>query len=416
MLLLHDRARQGMTEESDGDALIREARRLRRRRCMRGLILLVTVAAFAGLVVAEISPSSSRSPVARSSRIAPAVPGGAFVTPRTPASLAVGPNGDLYVLDSGRDQILRRTLDGRFQVVAGSGKQGFSRDGVDALDAKLRLEFYSGLVVARDGTVFFSDTGNKLVRAILPNGTIETVAGGGSGIVSTVSIRARSALLASGRGGADEVAGLAIGPNHELYIGLQAGVYRLTPQHMLVHVIGRLVRPSKLTAWNGNPGNPEDFLGATRLSFDRAGDLFVVGGGAGWGLYERTTTGALRFIHVVRGGAGCCASGEGAIAEDSDGQVITASNFGIQLADAAGGFRALTSNEMTLVRNLNRVVARASKQRLAEFRPGAGIAAAPNGTIYLDADAGMFSPIADILAVTPRGHVTARWLSRVHKF
>jgi hypothetical protein len=328
----------------------------------------------------------------------------------------VGPNGDLYVLDAGRDQILRRTRDGRFQVVAGTGRQGFSRDGVGALDARLRLQFYSGLAVARNGMVFFSDTGNKRVRAILPDGTIETVAGGGSEIVRARPIRAGAALLASGRGSSDEVTGLAIGPNHELYIGLATGVYRLTSRHMLVHVIGSQVKPSKVTAWNGNPGNPEDFLDATRLSFDREGDLFVVGGGAGWGLYERTTTGALRFIHVVRGGAGCCASGEGAIAADSDGQVITASNFGIQFADAAGGFRALTSDEMRLVRNVNRVVARASKERLAEFRPGAGIATAPDGTIYLDADAGMFSPIADILAVTPQGQVTALWLSRIHKF
>ncbi len=386
MLLLPDRPRQALTEENEADALIREARRLRRRRWMRRLASLITVAAFISLVVAEMSSSSSRSPIARIGRSSPAVPGGALVTPRTPASLAVGPNGDLYVLDAGRDQILRRTRDGRFQVVAGTGRQGFSRDGVGALDARLRLQFYSGL------------------------------AGGGSEIVRARPIRAGAALLASGRGSSDEVTGLAIGPNHELYIGLATGVYRLTSRHMLVHVIGSQVKPSKVTAWNGNPGNPEDFLDATRLSFDREGDLFVVGGGAGWGLYERTTTGALRFIHVVRGGAGCCASGEGAIAADSDGQVITASNFGIQFADAAGGFRALTSDEMRLVRNVNRVVARASKERLAEFRPGAGIATAPDGTIYLDADAGMFSPIADILAVTPQGQVTALWLSRIHKF
>jgi hypothetical protein len=33
--------------------------------------------------------------------------------------------------------------------------------------------------VARDGTVFFSDYGNNRVRAVLPDGTIKTVAGDG---------------------------------------------------------------------------------------------------------------------------------------------------------------------------------------------------------------------------------------------
>lgn len=417
MLLLHDRSPQEARPEDEADALIREARRLRRRRWMRGLGALIAAGACIGVAVVEINSSSSRGHKTRSGHSpAPAVPGGAFVTPNTPASLAVGPNGALYVLDSGRDQILRRSPDGRFQVVAGTGERGFSRDGGSALQAKLRLGFYSGLTIASNGTVYFSDSGNNRVRAVLPNGAIETIAGGGSHPIGSQPIPADTARLASGKGSSDEVAGLAIGPNHELYIGLQTGVYRLTHQHMLVHVIGSQVKPSKLTAWNASPGNPEDFLGVTRLSFDRHGDLFAVGGGAGWGLYERTTSGALRFVQVLRGGAQCCASGNGAIASDPDGQVVTASNYGIQTTDPAGGLRSVAARQMRLERNLNQVFANASNDRLAEFRPGGGIAVAADGTIYVDADAGMFSPVGGILAVTPHGHVTALWLSRIHKF
>ena len=255
------------------------------------------------------------------------------------------------------------------------------------------------------------------MRAVLPDGRLETVAGGGSNPVGARPVHADAALLASGPGSSSEVAGLAIGPNHDLYIGLQTGVYRITRQHMLVHVIGSShVRPSRLTAWNGNPGNPGDFLYATRLSFDRRGDLFVVGGGGGWGLYERTTAGALRFVYVLRGGAQCCASGDGAIASEPDGQVVTASNVGIQTTDPAGGLRALAPDPTRLEQNLNQVFAKASNDRLAEFRPGGGIAVAADGTICVDADAGLFSPVAGILTITPNGHVIALWRSQIHKF
>lgn len=414
MLLLHDRPQQRAGGDKDPDALIREARRLRRRRWLRRLSVLVTAGAVGGLVVAEIASSPSQGVGTRGGRSRSlTAKGGAFVTPNTPASLAVGSNGGLYVIDSGRDQILRRLPDGNFQVVAGNGRQGFSGDGGAAVSAKLRLEYYSGLAIANNGTVYFSDSGNKRVRAVLPDGRIETVAGGGNKPMGRKPINAHAALLASGRGSSDEVAGLAIDPNHELYIGLQTGVYRLTPNHTLVHVIGSQVSPRKLTPWDRNPGNAEDFLGATRLAFDRAGDLFVVGGGGGWGLYERTTTGALRFVHILRGVADGDGSGDGAIASNPAGQVITASNFGIETTNTAGRLRPFTADASKIQANLSRIIERASKDRLAEFRPGGGIAVAANGTIYLDANAGMFSTVGGILAVGRNGQITTLWLSRI---
>ena len=249
------------------------------------------------------------------------------MTPNTPASLAVGPGGDLYVIDSGRDQILRRLPDGKFQVVAGNGKQGFSGDGHSALHARLRLQYFSGLAIARNGTVYFSDSGNLRVRAILPGGMIETVAGGGTKPIGREPIAADAAQLAPNRRYSNDLAGLAIGPGDELYLGLQTGVYRLTPTHMLVHVIGSQVNSKKLTAWDANPGNPEDFLDVTRLAFDRAGDLFVVGGGGAWGMYERTETGTLRFVHILRGVDQGAGGGAGSIASDPRGQVVSQAGF-----------------------------------------------------------------------------------------
>ena len=46
-----------------------------------------------------------------------------------------------------------------------------------------------------------------------------------------------------------------------------------------------------------------------------------------------------------------------------------------------------------------------------EFTTGEGVAVAPNGDIYLDADAGWFSSVSAIVEVSPNGHVSMVWKS-----
>src|SRR5208283_2373440 len=91
-----------------------------------------------------------------------------YVAPEAPTTLVVAPNGDLLVVDSGRDQILRYLASGKFQVLAGDGKRGFSGDGGPAVRARISVHGNSGIAVARDGTVYFSDSGNGRVREVLP--------------------------------------------------------------------------------------------------------------------------------------------------------------------------------------------------------------------------------------------------------
>jgi hypothetical protein len=44
-----------------------------------------------------------------------------YVVPKAPGSLAIGPNGNLFIADDGRDQVLDRLPNGKFVVVAGNG-------------------------------------------------------------------------------------------------------------------------------------------------------------------------------------------------------------------------------------------------------------------------------------------------------
>ncbi len=140
--------------------------------------------------------------------VASGVPGagGTLLTDLEPGPIAVGPNGTLYFSEPSRNQVFARLSDGRFELIAGSGRAGFSGDGGPAVKARLRQP--EGLAVAPDGSLFIADFGNNRVREVLPDGTIKTVAGDG-GPIATGEPRSGPALstplwspwsLAIGRG------------------------------------------------------------------------------------------------------------------------------------------------------------------------------------------------------------------------
>ena len=395
------------------EVLFEEARRRRRRRWIAGLSAAGVGVAAAAVVFGASGSSAPRRPVHRAAarrRLSERL--GAVVTPKTPTTLTVGPGGVLYVVDIGRDQLLRRLANGRFAVVAGSGKAGFSGDGGPAVEAKLRLGFDSGMAVTKAGALVFADSGNERVREVLPNGIIRTIAGGGTTPLGRSQVRAPDATLGKPDSGSAHLAGLAIGPGSSLYLALPAGVYKLAADGMLTHVVGGKWNPSQVLSWDKNPAGKGDFAPADRIAVDRAGDLFVAGGG-GWGLYERASNGRLRFVEVFRGdGAGFW----GSVAADGEGTVIGIDNSGVQILSGSGHTKPLTDDPKQLQLALNRALGPRPKASGSDagtyyFRGGYGIAAAPDGTIYVDQDSGIWSLDSGILAISPNGRVKTIWLS-----
>ncbi|MCB1100669.1 MAG: hypothetical protein KDN22_34220 [Verrucomicrobiae bacterium] len=94
-----------------------------------------------------------------------------------PWEVAAAADGTIVFGDASLHQIFRIGRDGVANVIAGTGSPGYSGDGGAALDAKINTPF--GLDVAPDGTIYFCDFNNHVVRAIDPAGTIRTVAGTG---------------------------------------------------------------------------------------------------------------------------------------------------------------------------------------------------------------------------------------------
>ncbi|MEZ4241100.1 MAG: hypothetical protein R3F59_34065 [Myxococcota bacterium] len=82
-----------------------------------------------------------------------------------PRDVEVGPDGTLYVADTGNHCIRAITPDGTIDVVAGRcGEAGFSGDGGAPTDALLNTP--CGVALDADGNLFVADSNNHLVRRV----------------------------------------------------------------------------------------------------------------------------------------------------------------------------------------------------------------------------------------------------------
>jgi hypothetical protein len=94
----------------------------------------------------------------------------------SPSGIAVGPDGAVYVAETGNHRVVRVGTDGRVAAYVGRGQAGDDGDGGPAVDAGLKGPV--GLAWAGD-TLFVSDAGNNRIRRVTA-GTIEAFAGLGA--------------------------------------------------------------------------------------------------------------------------------------------------------------------------------------------------------------------------------------------
>jgi sugar lactone lactonase YvrE len=94
----------------------------------------------------------------------------------SPAGKLAFDGPDLYIADTGNARVRRVSMDdGLIHTFAGSGTLGYAGDGGPAAEAQ--LSNVRDVAVGPDGTVYIADTGNHCVRAVDPGGTMRTVAG-----------------------------------------------------------------------------------------------------------------------------------------------------------------------------------------------------------------------------------------------
>ncbi len=91
----------------------------------------------------------------------------------TPTAVAVDPQGNLYIADSGNNRVRKVTTDGTVTTFAGNGNAALFGDGGPALAAALHGP--RGVAFDAAGNLYIADTQNHCVRMVDPNGQISTV-------------------------------------------------------------------------------------------------------------------------------------------------------------------------------------------------------------------------------------------------
>ncbi len=310
-----------------------------------------------------------------------------------PSGLAAGANGSLFIADTGRDQVLRRTAAGQLQVVAGTGRAGFSGDGGPAADAELDLTGPTSLAVAPDRSLFIADTGNDRVRMVDSAGTITTVAGDGTAGHTGDGGPATHAEL-------QQPDGLALGADGGLYVADGLDIRKVSTDGIITTVAGGGPPYGVDVAPGGSPVafSPE------ALAFDGDGDLDVF------------SFSPKMIFQLPAGPDGPSGS---AI------RVLSSANYATALAPAPDGTVVVAEHGAALERIPDGPVAPgdqgATVQMVVDFLdtsvtgygiPGIkgafspeGVAVLPDGTIDADTDDGNgYSPQIALVQVTPSGH------------
>src|ERR1043166_4027686 len=94
----------------------------------------------------------------------------------SPSGLAIAPNGDLIVADTGNHCIRRVPVHGETSTVAGNGRPGYE----DGPGRTAQFNGPIGVAVDAHGNIYVADTYNDRIRMIAPDGQVSTVAGKGT--------------------------------------------------------------------------------------------------------------------------------------------------------------------------------------------------------------------------------------------
>jgi sugar lactone lactonase YvrE len=352
-------------------------------------VMLAYVAA-AGLALAGCSPGASHVAQPGTSPGTTAALGlrhaRVIARLKRPGALAIGPDGRLYVADDDLNEILQLLPGGRFAVIAGNGKAGYSGDGGPAVRASLNDP--GGMAFSRSGALYFADTGNNRIREVSVSGVITTVAGSGrpGGWVPGGT----PALSASLQSPADVV----IGPHQALYIADTGSneIFKIAREGRLSLVAG--ARGSAGVWGIGRPATDASPDGPDGLAFNRAGDLFIAGSNTKT-LLEITRRGVMRLPHGIdgfypRGDGGLVAIPDGGVMAMNTEQIDRITTYGIQA-----------------IYNLPAH----PRIGISGFLPD-GIAMAANGTLYLDTWRGNgWTSKTALVEIRPSGIVRVLWQS-----
>ena len=128
--------------------------------------------------IEKVTPDGTLSIIAGTGSKGPPTPGPATSSQlNSPHGVAVDSAGNLYIADTFNNEVEKVTPDGTLSIIAGTGSQGPPTPG-PATSSQLSLP--GGVAVDSAGNVYIADTGNEEIEKVAPGGTLSIIAGNGS--------------------------------------------------------------------------------------------------------------------------------------------------------------------------------------------------------------------------------------------
>ena len=198
-----------------------------------------------------------------------------------PEGVAVGSAGDVYVADWGDNEVRKLSVTGSITPVAGGGTPCSSPpacgDRGPATDAQ--LSFPDGVAVDRAGNVYIADTGDNEVRKVSPGGTITRLAGTGAACASPPACGDGGAATAAQL---RTPFGLAVDLSGDVYIA-DAGdneIRKVTPAGKISRVAGTGKACSKPAACGDDgPATAGQLNFPAGVAVDHSGNVYVADDG-----------------------------------------------------------------------------------------------------------------------------------------
>ena len=195
----------------------------------------------------------------------------------TPFGVAVDGSGNVYVADAGDNEIRKITAAGRISRIAGTGtpcsKPPNCGDGGAATSAQ--LNFPAGLAIDKSGNVYVADDGDNEVRKISTAGTISRVAGTGAACASPPACGDGGAAVSATLGAPD---GVAVDQHGNLYIAddLDNEVRKVSAAGTISRIAGTGAACTSVTACgNGGSGLTALLNYPDAVAVDPLGNVFV---------------------------------------------------------------------------------------------------------------------------------------------
>lgn len=300
-----------------------------------------------------------------------------------PYGVAVDSTGNVYIASYNQNRVFKVNTSGTILVVAGSGAQGYSGDGVAGGAATASLFHPYAVALDGSGNLYIDDQSNCVIRKVDSTNTITTMAGtpascgysGDGGKATSAQLYYPAGIAIDGSGN------LFIGDNNNCVVRRVILATNVISTYAGSHTCGY--------SGDGGAATSAQLNAVAGLAADSSSNLFIADYG---NCVVREVVKATQKISTVAGNHTCGYSGDGASAVNAEmNQVfgITVNGTAITIAD----FYNQRIRQFTVGGNINTVAGNGtacsgtcgegSLATSAQVYNPVGVASSSTGTIYI---------------------------------